>query len=551
MNLRQDWRWLAAVLLVASVPIAPLAALAWFALTADLNVWPHLIANVLPSALRDTVALLVGVGILVSAIGVTTAWLVAAHEFPGRRIFEWALLLPLAMPAYIVAYTYVEILDSFGPLQTLLRAVTGYTSRQDYWFPEPRSLPGAILLMGFVLYPYVYLTARAMFLMQAAGLIDVARTLGDDARGAFWRIALPLARPAIAVGVTLALMEAMNDIGAVEHLGVRTLTVSVYTTWINRGSLGGAAQIACLTLLIVVGLVALERYARRRQRFAANAQRQRRLVPQPLRGRSAAVVVMICATPILLGFVAPAAYLIDSAVRHALRQGIPPGFLMALGHTVMLASVAAVIAVFFGLILAVAARVTRTPGVSFLARLASLGYAAPGTILAVGMLAPLAAFDNAVDAFMRGSVGISTGLLLSGTGVALVLAYVARFLGIANGGLDAGLGRVPLSLDMAARNLGDTRSQAMWRIHLPLIRPALGAAALLVFVDAMKELPATLLLRPFNFETLSTVVYDAASRGAFEEGALAALAIVLAGLLPVVMISRLSRPLGLTASGAP
>ncbi|MFN8830452.1 MAG: ABC transporter permease [Labrys sp. (in: a-proteobacteria)] len=549
-SLRQDWRWVLGVLLVASVPLAPLAALAYFALTADLNVWPHLIANVLPAALRDTLALLVGVGLLVSLLGVTTAWLVSAYTFPGRRIFEWALLLPLAMPAYIIAYTYVEILDAFGPVQTMLRAVTGFTSRQDYWFPEPRSLPGAILLMGFVLYPYVYLSARAMFLMQAAGLIDVARTLGDDSRGVFWRIALPLARPAIAVGVSLALMEAMNDIGAVEYLGVRTLTVSVYTTWINRGSLGGAAQIACLSLLIMVGLVALERHARRRQRFAAHAQRQRRLVPQPLKGRAVIGAVIACSLPILIGFVAPAAFLLEAAIHHATRQGMPPGFLTALGHTVMLASVAAAIAVFFGLVLAVATRVSRVPGITLLARLANLGYAAPGTILAVGMLAPLAAFDNAVDAFMRATFGVSTGLLLSGTGVALVLAYVARFLGIANGGLEAGLGRVPLSLDMAARNLGDTRSQTMWRIHLPLIRPALGAAALLVFVDAMKELPATLLLRPFNFETLSTVVYDAASRGMFEDGALAALAIVLAGLLPVVMISRLSRPLGLTGSGA-
>ena len=525
------------------MPLAPLLALASFALGAPADIWPHLLATVLPAALRDTVLLLTGVGLVVAVVGVSTAWVVSAYEFPGRRIFEWALLLPLAMPAYIIAYSYVEILDSFGPVQSFFRFVTGYTARRDYWFPEPRSLGGAILLMGAVLYPYVYLTARAMFLMQAAALIEVSRTLGDSGAGAFWRIALPLARPAVAVGMTLALMEAMNDIGAVEHLGVRTLTVSVYTTWINRGSLAGASQIACLTLFVIVVLIVIERFARRRQRFAAQAQRQRRLTAQPLKGWHSAAAVIGCTLPVVLGFGIPALFLLDRAIRYTARLGLPDGFVDALMHTVTLAAIASVIAVGFGLVLAVAVRVTRTPGIGWLARAASLGYAAPGTILAVGMLTPLAALDNTIDAMAKATLGFGTGLLLSGTGFALILAYVARFIAIASGGLEAGLAKVPPSLDMAARNLGDTRGQAMRHIQVPLIRPALGAAALLVFVDAMKELPATLLLRPFNFETLATLVYGAASRGSFEEGALAALAIVAAGLGPVILISRLSRPL--------
>lgn len=539
---RHDWPWVAAVWIIALLAALPVASIGILALGAAGDIWPHLVATVLPDAMVETALLLCGVGAVTVAVGVSTAWLVSAHAFPGRRILEWALLLPLAVPTYIIAYTYVEMLDYFGPVQQAVRAIFGFTTRRDYWFPEIRSMPGAILLMGFVLYPYVYLTARSMFLMQSSCVLDVARTLGASRRRAFLQIALPLARPAIAVGAALALMEAMNDIGAVEYLGVRTLTVSIYTTWLNRGSLGGAAQIACLALAVITALVVLERRARRNQRYASQAQRQRRLVPLQLGGLAGAAAILACSLPIAIGFAAPASFLAVRAVRRTLRSGLPDGFGPALAHTLVLAGIAAILAVLFGLVIAYAVRITRVPGVRLMARVAGLGYAVPGTIFAVGMLAPMAGFDNALDALMKRHFGFGTGLVLSGSGVALVLAYVGRYLAVASGGIEAGFEKVSPHLDMAARNLGRTSAEAMRDIHLPLIRPALAAAALLVFVDAMKELSATLLLRPFNFETLATLVYQQASRGLYEEGSLAALTIVAAGLGPVILLARMSRP---------
>jgi iron(III) transport system permease protein len=539
---RHDWPWVCAVAVIALLAAAPVFSIAILAVTGQGDPWPHLAATVLPAALADTAMLLAGVAAVTILIGVTTAWLVTAYAFAGRRSLEWALLLPLAIPTYIIAYASVEILDYFGPVQSTLRAIFGWRSRHDYWFPEARSMPGAIILMGLVLYPYVYLTARAMFLMQSACVLDVARTLGSSRLGAFLQIALPLARPAVAIGVALALMEAMNDIGAVEYLGVRTLTVSIYTTWLARDSLSGAAQLALVALAVVSAIVWLERRARRSQRYAAQAQRQTRLVPVRLEGWRAGAALAVSLLPILLGFAAPALLLLDRALRRALRDGIPPGFANALANTVLLATIAASLAVALGLVIAYAVRITRTPGMGALARLASLGYAIPGTIFAVGMLAPLAAFDNALDDVMRRTLGVSTGLLLSGSGVALVLAYVGRYLAVACGGIEAGFEKVSPHLDMAARNLGRTSTETVREIHLPLLRPAIGAAVLLVFVDTMKELSATLLLRPFNFDTLATLVYEQASRGLFEEGALAALAIVAAGLGPVILLAGMSRP---------
>jgi iron(III) transport system permease protein len=539
---RHDWPWAAGVAAIASLAAAPVLSIAFLAVSAEGDPWPHLAATVLPAALLDTALLLGGVAAVTTVIGVSMAWLVTAYDFPARRSLEWALLLPLAVPTYIIAYACVEILDYFGPVQSTLRALTGWTTRHDYWFPEARSMTGAILVMGLVLYPYVYLTARSMFLMQSSCVLDVARTLGSSRGRAFFQVALPLARPAIAVGAALALMEAMNDIGAVEYLGVRTLTVSIYTTWLNRGSLGGAAQIALVALGVITALVWLERRARRRQRYASQAQRQRRLAATRLKGWRASAATALALMPILLGFAAPALLLLDRALRRALRDGVPDGFAQALANTLLLAAVSALLAVLLGLIIAYAVRITRTPGVGLLARTASLGYAVPGTIFAVGMLAPLAAFDNALDDMMRRYFGLATGLLLSGSGFALVLAYVGRYLAVASGGIEAGFTKVSPHLDMAARNLGRTSFEAVREIHLPLVRPALAAAGLLVFVDAMKELSATLLLRPFNFDTLATLVYEQASRGLFEDGALAALAIVAAGLGPVILLAGMSRP---------
>jgi iron(III) transport system permease protein len=533
--------WLTASLVITALIIAPVLSLTVIAMRGSGDQWPHLFRYVLPVAIRDTAVLLLGVGIVAALLGVGAAWLVTAHRFPGRRIFDWALLLPLAIPTYIMAYASVDLMHPLGPIQTVMRALLGIASPADFRLPDIRSMWGAILLFGLVLYPYVYLATRAMFLMQSACVMDVSRTLGASRAAAFFRVALPLARPAIAVGVSLVMMEALNDLGASDILGVRTLTVSIYSTWVNNSSLEGAAQIAIVMLLVVVALVMIERYARRNQRFNTQAQRSRRIASRELKGFPALGASLLCLIPVCFGFLFPALYLLREAIEDIAYRGLSDRLLTETWHTVSLAAVATFVTVLLGLTLAYTARLVRGPLPPTLVRLGSIGYAIPGTVLAVGLLLPLAAFDNAVDANMRAWFGISTGLLLSGSGFALVYAYAVRFLAISAGGVEAGFQKISPSLDSAARNLGETASGVVRRVHMPLLRPALGGAALLVFVDSMKELSATLLLRPFNFETLATHVYAEASRGTYEDGSVAALLIVLVGLLPVALLARASR----------
>jgi iron(III) transport system permease protein len=401
---------------------------------------------------------------------------------------------------------------------------------------------GAILLFGLVLYPYVYLATRALFLMQAAGFIESARTLGAGRRRVFFRIALPLARPAIAIGTSLALMETLNDVGASEFLGIRTLTLSVYTTWINQSNLAGAAQLALTMLVVVVALVMLERWARRRQRFSGTTQRAHVLARKALTGWPAAAALLIGALPVLLGFLFPSLHLVNQTVKRVGFAGISPEILNETFNTVAVSAVATVIAIALGLIVAYAARLDRGPVSYMFLRFASVGYALPGTFLAIGLLIALASLDNLVDGLSRQAFGISTGLLLSGSLAIVVYAYAARFMAISAGGIEAGFAKIAPSLEQSARSLGQTTMGTLRRVHLPLMRPALGAAAILVFVDCMKELPATLLLRPLNFETLATHLYGEAVRGTYEDGAIAALMIVAAGLIPVILLARLSRP---------
>lgn len=537
-----DRLWTGVSVVVAILVLAPVAALIVIASEGAGDLWPHLIANVIPVAFRVTGLLLTGVGVLVIVIGAGSAWLVTAYDFPGRRILDWALLLPLAVPTYIIAYAYLDVLHPIGPVQTTLRAILGLERPGDLWFPDIRSLGGCIVLFGLVLYPYVYLSTRTLFLMQAAGLIEAAETLGAKRRPVFFRIALPLARPAIALGTSLALMEALNDIGASEFLGVRTLTVTIYATWINRTNLPGAAEIALLMLAIVVALLLIERWARRRQRFSTTAQRSQMLAPRRLIGGFKWLALAIGALPVVLGFLVPASYLVGEAIKRIRFTGIAPSILTEIINTVTISLIATVITMALGLSVAYAGRLNRGAIGEFLIRTASLGYALPGTVLAIALLTPLAGLDNLIDAISRAWFGVSTGLLLSGTGAALVYAYATRFLAISVGGLEASFAKVPRSLDHSARTLGHAASAILARVHVPLLRPALGAAALLVFVDCMKELPATLLLRPLNFETLATHLYADASRGTYEDGAVAALAIVAVGLLPVILLSRLGRP---------
>ncbi len=530
-------------MLIALCVVAPVLSLLWFALQGSPGHWTHLLQFVLPTALRNTVLLLLGTGILVTCLGVGSAWLITAFDFPSRRTLSWALLLPLAVPTYIVAFAYLDLLHPIGPVQTVIRELLGYDSPRQFRLPDLRSLPGAIFLLGFVLYPYVYLSTRVMFATQAASLLEAARILGATGPGAFFRVALPMARPAIAVGVSLALLETLNDIGASEFLGVQTLTVSVYTTWVTRSDLAGAAQIALAMLTIVAVLILFERYGRRRQRYAST-QRARAIQPTKLKGWAAVIAVALGWAPIVIGFVAPGLYLLNETFKHFHTIGSVSDQLLRSGYnTVTIALIATLVTLFIGLVAAWAARTVRH-GASqknlsrFCARIATSGYAIPGTVLAIGLLMPIMLIDRLAAWVWQVLGNPEPGLLLMGTSTALVCAYMIRFLAISIGGIEAGLSRIPPSLEQASRLLGESSMGTLRRVHLPLLRPALGAAALLIFVDTMKELPATLLLRPVNFETLATWLYAEAARGTYEEGAVAALAIVLAGLLPVILLAR-------------
>lgn len=529
--------WSVAALVITFLVAMPLAAIAILGLDSSGNTWPHLLSTVLPSSTLTTFGLMIGVGLTTLIVGTSTAWLVTMFQFPGRNLFVWLLLVPLAMPTYIIAFCYMELLDYSGTVQTSLREFFGWRNAADYWFPQIRSLGGGILVMSFVLYPYVYLTARASFLQQSVCVLEVSRTLGRTAWGTFWSVAVPLARPALVAGVTLALMETLNDIGAVEFLGIQTLTASVYSTWLERSSLPGAAQISCVMLLFVFALIYIERNARRRQRFHHTTGKYSLLPEQQLAPVAGIFAAVACALPILIGFVLPMSVLFDSAFSN-LAEGLNPAFWRAAWHSVTLALSAAAVAMIVGTILAYACRASRSKLVHGATGLASVGYAVPGTVLAIGVLIPFGIFDNALDGFMRANFGISTGLLLSGSGIGLVFAYTVRFLAIAYGTIDAGFKKTSTELDGVSRTMGTTVTQTLFRVHLPILKPVLGAAAVLVFVDSMKELPATLLLRPFNFDTLATHVYTLTSLDLFEDGAMAAFAIVAFGLIPVYILHR-------------
>ena len=534
--------WVLVALATAVLALLPVGTIALTAMAGTGDLWSHVVAYVLPQATRNTLTLLLGTGVIVTVVGAGTAWLVTAYDFPGRGVLEWALLLPLAVPTYIMAYAYLDVLSPLGPVQGAIRGLLGYSSPREFRLPDIRAMWGCILVFGFVLYPYVYLTTRAMFLTQAANLVEVARTLGTRRSAVFWRVGLPLARPAIAVGVSLALMEALNDVGAAQFLGVRTLTASVYTTWVIRYDLPGAAQIAMAMLVFVVALILVERWARRRQRYAHNAQRGRTMAPLRLRGWPAALALLIGSLPIVIGFLGPALYLAIAAWKRVQFAGVSPAIWRATLNTVTMSAAATVVVLFAGFAVAYAVRLRPGSLTAALARISALGYAVPGTVLAIGILVPVAAFDRFVDQSARAWFDVSTGLLVLGSGGALIYAYTARFLAISAGGMEAGLARIPLSYDHAARTLGRSPAGALRAIHLPLSRAALTAAGLLVFVDCMKELPATLLLRPLGIETLATHLYGEAVRGTYEEAAIAALLIVVAGLAPVIVLARLSRP---------
>lgn len=530
-------RWIIAALLTTLLVALPVFAVLYLALFPDDNIWPHLLNTTLPIYLNNTFQLMLGVSILTLLIGVSTAWLVTMCQFPGRRFFEWALLLPFAVPAYVIAYVYTDLLDYAGPLQVFLRSAFGWENAADYWFPTIRSLPGAIVMISLVLYPYIYLLARAAFLEQSPSLFAVSRSLGHSATGTFFRVVLPIARPAIAVGLSLVLMETLNDFGTVDFFAVNTLTAGLFDTWMNLGNLGGAAQIATVMLAFVLILVTLERYSRRRQQqFAARDLRDPLHRFQLPRSRQA-LCLMACTLPLLLGFIIPAGVLSYYAWDH-FAQSWTDDFVQNALNSLFLSGTAAFATLGIGLLLAYSRRLHDSRGMRVLMRLSSLGYAMPGAVLAVGVIVPLASFDNWLDLRMMRWFDWNSGLLLSGTAFAIVFAYTVRFLAVSAGSLESALQKITPSMDMASRSLGVPAGKTLLRVHLPMLRGTLVTAALVVFVDCMKELPATLILRPFNFETLATYVYQYASDEMLRQTALPALIIVVAGIVPVILMSR-------------
>lgn len=531
------WAWFSVV--AAGLIAAPILSVLVTALTPGGGSWLHLSRTVLPDLLVNSVLLAVLVGVMAAAMGAVTAWLVAACAFRGRGFLEVALLLPLAMPAYVCGYAYVWLLDVAGPVQSALRDATGLAWGQ-YWFPEIRSLPGAALMLAAVLYPYVYLLCRGAFLTQSVCLLEASRTLGHGLPRTFLHVALPMARPALAGGVALVLMETLADFGTVQHFAVRTFTTGIYDAWFGLADRPAAAQLAACLMGLVALLLLLERVSRGGRRFHPTTTRSPPLRPVRLHGWKEWAAIAACITPVLLGFVIPAgtllALMIEAGNPFEARRVVP----FAL-NSLTLASVAAALAVLIAALLAWAQRLHPSPIRAASNRIASLGYAVPGSVIAVGALVPFALFDNAFDAWMRATFGISTGLLLSGTIAALVFAYLVRFLGVALSAVESGLTRIRPSLFSAARVLGRTPGQAVREIELPLAKGALLTAAVLVFVDTMKELPATLIVRPFDFDTLAVRVHNLASDERLAEASTAALLIVAVGLLPVVALVRAMR----------
>jgi len=532
--------WTIAVTTIALLVAAPVLFVLANLFADTREIWSHLASTVLPRYLINSIWLTVGVSLGVSVIGVGTAWLVTMCRFWGDRVFEWALLLPMAAPAYILAYTYTDFLDFSGPVQTGLRYLFGW-EYGDYWFPNIRSLWGAIFLLALTLYPYVYLLARVAFLEQSVCTLEASRILGCNPWRSFIKVALPLARPAIVAGLALALMETLNDFGTVQYFGVDTFTTGIYRTWFGMGERVAATQLAAILLLFILGLILLERRSRRRAAFYHTSTSYQDLPRYSLGFVRGLGAWLACFLPVGLGFLLPAGDLLVMAMSH-LDRTFDRQFWEFARHSLTVAAITAIIAVGVSAIIAYGVRLHPHPWMRLVARIAAMGYAIPGAVIAVGIIIPLGGFDNAIDSWMRSTFGISTGLLLSGTISALIFAYLVRFLAVAFGTVESSLGKIEPSLDEAARSLGHTPTQTLLNVHVPMMWGGMLTAAMMVFVDVMKELPATLVIRPFNFDTLAVRVYNLASDERLAEASGSALALVVVGMLPAIVLSwRIAR----------
>lgn len=523
-----------AAIIVATLVVVPIATLVASIVGPSDSTWRHFATTVLPGYVADTLLLLGAVACGVVSIGVIAAWLVTQYRFAGSRIFDWALILPLAMPAYVMAYAYTDWLQFTGPVQAGLRALTGWKAN-EYWFPEIRSLQGASAMFAFALYPYVYLLARAAFLEQSRSAMEAGRLAGYGPLGSFLRVALPLARPAIVAGAALALMETLADFGTVSYFAVQTFTTGIYHAWLSLGDHVAAAQLATCLLAFVAVVLGVERSTRGGARYHATSARRTPRIR--LRGAKAAWCFVACAAPIVFGFLLPAAILVrlawtDPEAKWSLR------IYSLIANSFSLASVTALLAVALAVLLAYAARLTRRDVVVRANRIASLGYAVPGAVLAVAILVPLGRVDNALADWLRVHFGVSIGLLLTGSIAALVYAYLVRFLAVALQTVDAGLSKITLSMEDAARSLGLSPARTLAHVHAPMLAGSLLTAGLLVFVDVMKELPATFAMRPFNFDTLAVEAYNLTKDERLAEAAIPSLVIVAVALVPLMVLSR-------------
>lgn len=531
----------ATIALVFSIPVL---AVIWGIFQADSGVWAHIRATTLPDLLTNSLQLVLLVAIGAGVIGTLTAWLTARFDWCGRRTIEWLLVLPLAMPAYVMAYAYTDLLQYAGPLQSALREVFDWQAKTDYWFFEIRTLNGAASMLTLALYPYVYLLARVAFLDQSPSLLEAGRTFGYRRWQLFWRVSLPLARPAIFAGMALAMMETLADYGTVSYFGVNTFTTGIFSAWFAQSDRVAAAKLATMLLFFVALVLLLETLSRRRAKFAETRGKQ--IVRKRLNGAEAWMAGATCALPIIGGFLLPLLLLTRLAFQDAdttlvfSRFG---DFATLAWNSFSLATITAMIAVSLSLLLAYAGHTGGTQAramsvVNISNRLVSLGYAVPGTVIAVGILIPVTRLDHYLADLVSGLIGHDSGLLLTGGIAVLIYAYLIRFMSISLQTCEAGFGKILPSMDDAARSLGMGRLEVARRIHMPLLRTSMITAGLMVFVDVMKELPATLVMRPFNFDTLAVRTYTLAKDERLAEASLAAMAIVLVGLIPVVMASK-------------
>ena len=535
MSKRISWLTWAALVVAALVAVPVLSVLSSIFQPGQGN-WPHLVETVLFRYIANSLILMAGVSVGVVVAGVGPAWLVVMCRFPGRRFFEWALILPLAVPAYVVAYAYTDFLQAAGPLQTWIRDLTGWGVR-DYWFPQIRSLEGAIVVFSAVLMPYTYLLARTAFLEQSVSVLGAASTLGRSPWNRFRTVAVPLARPAIVAGTALALMETLADFGTVAHFGISTFTTGIYRTWFAMGDRVAAAQLSSILAAFVFALLLLERYSRHRTRFHQIGGTYDRIEPARLCGLQAWSATLFCAAPLVVGFLAPILILIWMALT-AGHDFFSRRYIELTANTVTLASVTAVLAVVLALLLSYAARLNKSRMTSAANLVAGMGYAIPGSIIAVGILIPVATFDNALSAWLEANFGFRTGLLLTGSIAALVFAYLVRFMAVALHTVQASLAKVTPSMENVSRTLGHGPVSTALRVHLPILSGGMMTAGLIVFVDVMKELPATLIMRPFNFDTLAIQAYNLAKDERLTQAATPSLAIAACGLIPVLLISR-------------